>query len=207
MAEITVPDQDLLVNKQWIAPVPNVAVNRSEWSGRSNSWRGPGQGVWRVNCQVRTRSREVEKMAWRLFWQQITDRSNYFKVRRACSQLQGVDINPSGYIFYPGGTGAKQCSIGGMESSVRNLKAGQLVTLIFASGRAQLNMLASDLTANSSGIGIATFIDDLAESAPGGGAVAELNNPYALFRLTNFQDPIDESSGLLNISIQADEYV
>lgn len=207
MAEITVPDQELLIGKQWFEPVPNVIVNRSEFSSRSTTWAAPGQGFWQFNCQLRARSREVDKYAWRLFWSQITNRANHFRVIRRCNQIQGVAVNPSFYTTAAfGGLTDFQCRISGMAAGVRNLRAGQFVTIMFSSTRAQLLMLASDLVADGSGSGTATFTRPIA------GVIAStltvhLHNPFAFFRLDNANDALDESGGQLNLSIQASEYV
>ena len=208
MAEITVPDQELLIGRQWFEPVPNVAVNRSEFSSASTSWQGPGPGFWSLRCQLRTRVKESQKIPWRLFWQRVSNRANYFRVIRRCNQIQGIDINPAFYSTSPvSGLTDFQCKIFGMAGSVRNLKAGQYVTIIFSATRAQLLMLDADLVADGTGAGVATFTQPVGGTIPGAGLTVHLHNPFAFFRLDNPQAGLDESSGQLNMAIEASEYV
>lgn len=198
MTEITVPDQHLIVNKEWTLDQP-AQVNRSAWTGRAKIVGMPGASLWSVKANIRLRARESEKRPWRAFLLSLRGPVNTFKLYAACSQRTGSNPTVS--------TGAAigwTLPVTGLPFSQTVLVTGQFMTVSLPSGAKALVCLTSDLVSNGSGAATATFEPALPEAAANG-ATIETINPYCLMRLTATSQGWSEEGGMQSMAIEAEE--
>lgn len=178
MAEITVPDQSLFVDKQWSLDIP-AQQNRSGWTGRSKVVGLPGAETWRVTGRVRFRPTERMQRPWRAFFLALRGIQNTFRIRAACQ----THIGPPPVVDAGAGD-AYTLPLKGMAVSTTILEAGQWMTVPLPSGYARLVCLTADLITDASGEATAQFEPALGE-APAEDAVVETAEPYTLVRQAN----------------------
>lgn len=198
MAEITVPDQHLIIGKEWTLSQP-AQVNRSAWTGRAKIVGLPGAALWTVKASIRIRTKESAKRPWRAFLLSLRGPVNTFKLYAACSQRTGSNPTVS--------TGAAigwTLPLTGLPVSQTVLKEGQFMTVTLPSGFKALVCLNADLVSNGSGTATASFEPALNEVAAVGAAV-ETINPYCLMRLTGSEQGWSEQGGVQLMAFDAEE--
>lgn len=198
MAEITVPDQHLIVDKEWILDQP-AQVNRSAWTGRAKIVGMPGASLWTVKASIRIRTKESAKRPWRAFLLSLRGPVNTFKLYAACSQRTGS--NPT---VAAGAAIGWTLPLTGLPVSQTVLKAGQFMTVTLPSGFKALVCLNADLVSNGSGTATASFEPALNEIAANGAAV-ETINPYCLMRLRSIAQGWSEAGGVQSMTFEAEE--
>jgi hypothetical protein len=185
MAEIAVPDQSLIVDKQWQLDVP-AQSNKSAWTGRTKITGLPGAETWSVKARVRLRSSLATQRPWRAFAMALRGNQNTFRIRAACNQRTGS--NPTvGF----GATSGYSAPLTGLPVSTTVLRAGDFMTFALPSGHFRLVCLKADLVSNGSGAATASFEPALNE-VPSISSTVETINPFALVRNTS---PIVAFSG------------
>lgn len=198
MAEITVPDQHLIIDKQWELDQP-AQVNRSAWTRRAKIVGLPGAAIWTVKARIRIRTRESAKRPWRAFLLSLRGPVNTFKLWAACSQRTGS--NPT---VAAGAAIGWTLPLAGLPVSQTVLKAGQFMTVTLPSGFKALVCLNADLVSNGSGNATASFEPALNEVATVG-ATVETINPFALMRLTASGQGWSEEGGFQSMAFEAEE--
>lgn len=198
MSEITVPDQDLIIGKNWELDQP-AQVNRSQWTRRRKVVALPGASLWTCTARIRIRPTEVTKRAWRAFLTALRGPANWFKLQAACNQRTGS--NP---------TVASGAAIGwtlpltGLPVSQTVLVAGQFMTVPLPSGFKALVCLSADLVSNGSGNATAAFNPALNEVATNGTTV-ETIDPYCMVALVKSQNGWSDENGLQSMAIKVEE--
>lgn len=175
MAEIAVPDQALIIEKQWQLDVPAQA-NKSAWTGRTKITGLPGAETWALKARVRLRSSLASQRPWRAFAIALRGVQNTFRVRAACNQRTGS--NPT---VAAGATNGYSAPLSGLPVSATVLRAGDFMTFALPSGHFRLVCLKADLISNASGVATASFEPALGE-VPATGSTVETINPFALLR-------------------------
>lgn len=180
MAEITVPDQSLIVDKQWLIDVP-AQSNKSQWTGRTKITGLPGAETWSVKARVRFRGSLSAQKPWRAFMMALRGIQNTFRVRYACSQRTGS--NPT---VAAGANAGYTLPLSGLPALSTVLLAGDGMTVPLPSGHHRLVVLKANLVADGAGNATASFEPALGE-VPATSTVVETINPYILARMANPQ--------------------
>lgn len=177
MAEITVPDKSLIVDKVWELDSP-AQVNRSGWTGRGKTVGLPGAELWSFSARVRFRSTIADQRPWRAFFTSLKGLQNTFKFHLECQR----HIGPAPQVDTGAGDGYT-LPLKGMSASTILLVAGQCMTVPLPSGHMRLVCLADDLITDAAGKAVANFTPALGE-VPALNAVVETANPYSPVMLT-----------------------
>lgn len=180
MAEITVPDQSLIVDAQWLLDVP-AQSNKSQWTGRTKITGLPGAETWAVKARVRFRGSLTAQKPWRAFFMALRGIQNTFRIRFACSQRTGS--NPT---VAAGANAGYTMPLAGLPVSQTVLKAGDGLTIPLPSGHHRLVILKADLVSNGTGNATASFEPALGE-VPATSTAVESKDPYLLVRLASPQ--------------------
>lgn len=117
-----------------------------------------------------------------------------------------VSLLPTKAAVNGAGQSGQALALTGLGRGIRNLRAGQLLTVPLPGGDEQLIALTEDLVGDSSGNGTAALGSPMRQS-PAAGAVVELDRPWALMRAT---DPLawSQSPGAIfsTPSLQLEEW-
>ncbi|MGL4640530.1 MAG: hypothetical protein ACRCVX_12480 [Shewanella sp.] len=178
MAEVQVPEQDLLVDKAWDIDVP-AQLNRSEWTSRSKVTGLPGAETWSFSCKVRYRSSRALQRPWDAFFLALKGIENKFRIVRACQR----HVGPMPLVAAGAGDGYA-LPLKGMTPQTTILEAGQFMAVPLPSGHVRLVGLTADLFTDAVGNATAQFAPALGE-IPALNTVVETAHPYTFFNLVN----------------------
>lgn len=178
MAEITVPDQSLIVDKAWELDVP-AQLNRSEWTSKGKVTGLPGAEVWSFTGRIRYRSSMKLMRAWDAFFLSLRGIENKFRVRRTCQSHVGPKP-----LVDTGATDGYTLPLKGMTPSTTILSAGQFITVLLPSGHARLVGLTADLVTDATGKAVAAFAPALGE-IPVLDSQVETAETYSFMNLVN----------------------
>lgn len=199
MAEIPLPAGDL--EDIEIELDQNFQVNRSAWTGRRRVSGMPGAQKWYARAVVPGLSTEDEERPWRAFLLSLRGPVHKFRFPVACSQRNGS--NPT---VRSGAGPLTTLPLQGLPANAVALRAGQYLTVPLPSGHHRLVMLTTDLVANGSDQGTATFVPELMES-PAQGVAVETINPYFMAALVSPRQGWKLSNGVSVFAIDAEEAI
>jgi hypothetical protein len=171
--------QNFIRSASWAQSDQRRNLQRSEFTGRTRETIIGPADRWTCAADIRPmRAGDIE--TWRAFQAQM-------KLPGARVRLPAVESGQRGQTALATVNGANQTgdalALSGLTPSQRNLRAGQMLTVVLP-GDEQLIMLTADLLADASGNGTAQLGSPLRRS-PANGATVELNLPWGLMRTTD----------------------
>lgn len=170
----------------WTPPEADV-MSRSAWTGQTQVVTLAGPARWAAKVELPPLN-PAQQQAYKAFRAQLRGRINSFRLFAADrTQLRPDGLSPNVGWTQAGGSGYS-FRIGALPvSSATVLKAGQMLTLIYAdgSGDEQLFELTADLVADSTSAATAYVSTPLRRTTiAASGPNVELRLPWALMRKT-----------------------
>ncbi|MCP3729250.1 hypothetical protein M9978_02315 [Sphingomonas sp. MG17] len=201
MALINPPAPLRLRNAKWRANVP-AQVNRSGWTGKRKVVGQAGAFWWSMSGEFVPIIGQTNVVAWRGWFLDLEGPVHRFPVR-AVEVQQTAASNPT---VASGSTDGFSVPLQGLPLSATVLPKGSLMTITLPSGHGRLVSLSAALVSNGSGLGTATFKQELTETPEIGDAV-EIRWPFSTMSLASDFPPgwgVDPGQ-IYSFSIEAEE--
>jgi hypothetical protein len=182
MAIITIPVGVRIAALEWQQP-PTYAFNRSELTGKSRAIQLGPATRWSASGRL-VPVKGADAKAVKAYLALMSQPGNLCRLRMVEASQVTVGGRPTSATVNGAGQLGLTLALSGLQASVTNLVAGDVISIVMASEDSQPIILGADLVANGSGQATAVLTTPLRKS-PANAAAVELQWPTATMRMRN----------------------
>lgn len=177
--------ENCLASRNWQNPGGRLQKQRSVFTGHGSELDFGAAARWVCECSPVPMTDDTQRDDFTAFEAQAQLPGAMFRMPAVIRGQHRGDLSlPTSCTVNGAANAGRELSVSGLTPSVRNLRAGKLITVVLPNGDEQLLKTASHMDADASGNATVTLTTPLRRT-PAAGAAVELDEPWGLMRATN----------------------